>query len=132
MIVLDKEKIIQLHSKLIKKTGGIDGIRDMTMLEISIHSIYASFGDYERYPTVEEKSARLCYSLISNHPFLDGNKRIGVLIMLMTLKLNNKSLEYTQDELIQLGLNVASSKQYDYDYVYCWIKEHLIENKMKV
>ena len=132
MIILKKEKIIQLHSKLIEKTGGIDGVRDMAMLETSIYSIYASFGDYEKYPTIEEKSARLCYSMITNHPFIDGNKRIGILIMIMTLNLNNRELEYTQEELVQLGLNVASSKQYDYNYVYSWIKEHLIRDKIKV
>jgi len=54
----------------------------------------------EQYPSVEEKAARLCYALIANHAFVDGNKRVGVLAMLMTLRLNAVALEYTQQELI--------------------------------
>lgn len=124
MTFLTIEEIISIHSKLIFKTGGLDGIRDIGLLESAIHSATNSFDDIELYKTIEEKSARLAYSIISNHGFIDGNKRIGILVMLMTLSLNNIKLSYTQDELINLGLSLASGK-YSYDDVYIWIKAHI-------
>ena len=88
MILLTVDEIISLHSKLIAKTGGIDGLRDKGLLESDVYSADSGFGDEEAYPTVEEKSARLMYSLVSNHAFVDGNKRIGVFVLLLTLRLN--------------------------------------------
>ena len=65
------------------------------------------------------------YGLVSNHAFVDGNKRIGVFVMLMTLKLNGVSLRYTQDELIELGLSTASGKA-AYSEILRWIQTHRI------
>ena len=76
MIILTVDEIAGLHSKLIKKTGGIDGLRDKGLLESAVFSAQGSFGDEEVYPTVEEKAARLMFALINNHAFVDGNKRI--------------------------------------------------------
>lgn len=123
MILLNIAEVVKLHSKLINKTGGSDGIRDMNMLESAVASVEARFGGYEKYPTIEEKAARLCFSLISNHAFIDGNKRIGIFVMLVTLELNDIKLNFTQAELIDLGLGVASHK-YDYDDIYEWVIEH--------
>ena len=81
------------------------------------------FGDEEAYPTIEEKAARLMYSLVNNHAFVDGNKRIGVLVMLTTLKLNSVELKFTQNELIELGLKTASGKA-DYGQILDFIKKH--------
>ena len=120
MIFLTVDEIISLHSKLILKTGGIDGIRDKELLESAVYSVYNSFDNIELYPTVKEKSARLAYSIVNNHAFLDGNKRIGILVMLMTLRLNDILIEYTQQELIFLGLSIASS-QASYDDVLMWL-----------
>lgn len=85
----------------------------------------SGFGDNEAYPSVEEKAARLMFSLTNNHAFVDGNKRIGVFTLLMTLQLNNVKIKYTQAELISLGLSVADGKT-DYDNILSWVKEHVI------
>ena len=87
-------------------------------------SALGGFGDEEAYPSVEEKAARLMYSLVNNHAFIDGNKRIGVVVMLTTLRLNELELKYTQAELIELGLKTASGNA-DYDYILNFIKSHL-------
>ena len=79
----------------------------------------------EAYPTIEEKAARLMYSLTNNHAFVDGNKRIGVFTMLMTLQLNNVKINYTQAELISLGLSVAEGKT-GYIEILDWITKHKI------
>ena len=123
MILLTVEEIISIHEKLVEATGGSNGLRDKGLLESAVYSAEASFGDLEMYPTIEEKAARLAYSLISNHAFVDGNKRIGVFVMLMTLKLNHIKLAYTQDELSGLGLDTASGKA-EYEDILAWIREH--------
>lgn len=113
MILLTVEEIISLHEKLIDSTGGIGGIRDIGLLESAVYSTESSFDDVEQYPTVEEKAARLMFSLTNNHAFVDGNKRIGVFTMLMTMELNGITLRYSQKELIELGLSVADgTKKY--------------------
>jgi len=107
MILLSVDEIMSLHEKLIDKTGGSQGIRDRGLLESAVYSAENAFDDVEQYPSMEEKAARLMFALTNNHAFIDGNKRIGVLTMLMTLELNGISLRYSQKELIALGLSVA-------------------------
>ena len=123
MILLTVEEIIVLHGKLIDKTGGSHGIRDIPLLESAVYSTESSFGDIEKYKTVEEKAARLMFALTNNHAFVDGNKRIGVLAMLMTLELNGITLIYTQNELIKLGLSVADGS-WVYEDILAFIKKH--------
>lgn len=125
MILLTVEEISALHDKLIEKTGGSHGLRDQSLLESAVYSAMSGFGDNEAYPSVEEKAARLMFSLTNNHAFVDGNKRIGVFTMLMTLQLNNVKIKYTQAELISLGLSVADGKT-NYEKILSWIKEHEI------
>lgn len=125
MILLTVEEIISLHDKLINRTGGSHGLRDQNLLESAVYSAMSRFGDDEAYPSVKEKAARLMFSIINNHAFVDGNKRIGVFTMLMTLELNNVDIRYTQAELIDLGLSVADGKK-DYNQILSWIKEHEI------
>lgn len=123
MIMLTIEEIIEIHSKLILKTGGLDGIRDKGLLESAVFSISNGYGDVEVYPTIEEKAARLAFSIVNNHAFWDGNKRIGILAMLMTLNLNNVLITYTQQELISLGLGTARGT-INYDEILSWIINH--------
>ncbi len=125
MILLTVDEIIMLHDKLLKATGGLPGLRDRGLLESAVFGINAGFEDVEQYPSVEEKAARLAYALISNHAFVDGNKRVGVLAMLMTLRLNGIVLQYTQRELIDLGLGVANGKV-DYHQILSWITLHCV------
>jgi death-on-curing protein len=75
-------KNTKLHDFLIKETGGIDGVRDFGTLDSALQNPFLTFDLNDLYPSIEEKAARLCYSLISNHTFIDGNKRIGMLVML--------------------------------------------------
>lgn len=123
MKLLTVDEIKYLHTKLTAKTGGSDGVRDMGLLESAVFSAKMSFADSEVYPTAEEKAARLMFSLVSNHAFIDGNKRIGVLIMLMTLKMNGISLNFTQAELIDLGLTAAEGKM-KYEDILAFINSH--------
>ena len=76
MIFFDYEQVIKLHSTLISKTGGIDGVRDDNRLDSALKTPFRTFGGKDRYPEILDKASQLCYSLIENHPFTDGNKRI--------------------------------------------------------
>ena len=111
MIKLTIDDIILLHKKIIDKTGGIRGIRDIGLLEMAVNSPFSSFGGEDLYRTIEEKAKHLCNSLIRNHPFLDGNKRIGILAMLIFLDLNEKKLDTTNEEIISLGLGIAKGNE---------------------
>lgn len=123
MMLLTVEEIIELHDSLIRRTGGLPGLRDRSLLESAAFSANAGFDDVEQYPSVEEKAARLAYAITNNHAFLDGNKRIGILVMLLTLNLNDITLHHSQAELIQLGLGIADGNL-DYDSVLKWIQNH--------
>ena len=123
MIFFSKDQILNIHSALITKTGGIDGIREYSLLDLSLQSIFQTFDGKELYPSVLDKAAQLCYSLIENHPFLDGNKRIGVHLALIFLKINGIDLHYSQDELIDFGLAIASGKM-EKDAIKEWFAAH--------
>lgn len=123
MITLTVSEILRLHQKLLDATGGLSGTRDLGLLESAVYSANQVFDEEEAYPTVEQRAARLAYAITQNHPFVDGNKRIGMLVMLMTLRLNHVQIQYTQAELIQLGLSVADNS-YRYEDILAWINNH--------
>lgn len=125
MIKFSKEKILLLHQVMAEATGGDVGVRDDALLESAIENIYATFDGIELYPTKEEKVARLGYSLISNHAFVDGNKRIGMYIMISFLELNGIKIDANNDDVVKLGLSVASGNA-NYDDILNWINEHKI------
>ncbi|MBV4417955.1 type II toxin-antitoxin system death-on-curing family toxin [Clostridium tyrobutyricum] len=117
------EYIIKLHDKMIDSTGGSKGIRDIELLKSSIENSRATFGGQDLYPTAESKCANICFNIIKNHAFVDCNKRTGIYVMLMLLEYNNIKLEFTQKELVDLGVNIASGKLNQKDIIY-WIKNH--------
>ena len=123
MIFFKSEQVIKLHSSLIAKTGGMDGIRDENLLDSALKSPFQTFDGNELYPDIFDKASQLCYSLVENHPFADGNKRIGVHLTLLFLKINNENIEYSQVELIDFGLNIASGKM-NKDDIKAWLLNH--------
>ncbi len=122
MIQLQKDTVLLLHTLLCEKTGGSDGIRDSALLESALSAAFQTFGGEELYPTLEEKAARLGFSLIANHAFIDGNKRIGVLAMLTFLYINGRPLSTSNEEIVRMGLSVAAGEM-DYAALLSWIKQ---------
>lgn len=125
MIKFSKEKILLLHQVMAEATGGDIGVRDEDLLESAIENIYATFDGIELYPSKEEKAARLGYSLISNHAFVDGNKRIGMYIMISFLELNGIKIDATNDDVVKIGLSVANGSS-NYEDILKWILDHKI------
>jgi len=120
---LSVETVIAMHSELIEQSGGLDGIRDINMLDASINSPFHTFDEQYLYPTIQAMAAHLAFSLIKNHPFLDGNKRIGILSMLVFLDINGLPVDCTDDELITLGLGLADSSITEQELIE-WIISH--------
>ena len=120
---LTKIQILKMHSLLIQKTGGSDGVRDEGLLDSALNLPFQSFDGEDIYKTIQAKAARLGFSLINNHPFVDGNKRIGILVMLVFLEINGIEIICTDEELIELGLGVADGSV-SYKDLLNWIIDH--------
>ncbi len=124
MIWLSKEQILYLHSELIKVTGGLDGLRDDNLLQSALLSPMQSYDSVELFPTLIDKAVRLACGLTQNHPFIDGNKRIGAHAMLVILKLNGVELLYAQNELSAIFLQLASG-EIAFDELKIWVQSHI-------
>lgn len=125
MIKFTQEQILMLHSELISATGGTDGVRDFSLLSSALNAPFQQFDNTDLFPTVQQKAARLSYGLIKNHTFIDGNKRIGVHVMLIFLEINGIYLKYTQKELYTMVLDVASGIL-NTEEITKWILNHQI------
>ncbi|MBO4423062.1 MAG: type II toxin-antitoxin system death-on-curing family toxin [Clostridia bacterium] len=125
MKILTKDQVILLHAQLIEETGGSDGLRDEDLLDSAILAPFQSFDGKDLYPTVLEKGAQLGFGLIRNHAFVDGNKRIGAHAMLVFLALNGYTFFYTQKELSDIILAVASGDKSSRDLL-LWLKSRQI------
>ena len=120
---LTADALVALHRLLTDTSGGSHGLRDRGLLESAAASPYQVFGGVEAYPTLAEKAARLCYALVANHSFVDGNKRIGVLAMLTLLELNGEPIRPSDDALVALGLGAAAG-ELSYADILAFIKTH--------
>ena len=125
MIRLSKEQVIMIHEQLIKETGGASGLRDEGMLESALNTPFQTFGGEDVYPSLQQKAARLCFGLVKNHPFVDGNKRIGAHAMLVFLALNGVELQHSQEELSDIILQAAAGEIETKDLLN-WILLHQI------
>jgi len=110
MKILTKDQVLALHRTLIEEFGGCLGIRDETLLDSALAAPFQTFDDQPLFPTIQQRAVRLGSGIIMNHPFLDGNKRIGTHVMLTMLALNGIELEYAQQELYEIILKVASAE----------------------
>ena len=110
MKTLSKNQVTALHSALIREFGGIDGIRDEGLLESALAAPFQTFGGEPVYPSLQAKAAQLGFGLIRNHPFVDGNKRIGAHTMLVFLAVNGIELRYEHQELIDIVLSGAAGQ----------------------
>ena len=123
MIKFSKEKVLLLHKLLAEATGGSIGVRDEGLLDSALESAFSGFGDREFYPSKEEKGARLVYCLITNHAFVDGNKRIGIYVMLSFLEMNGIRIQCTDEEIVDIGLSLADGRM-TYEELLRWVIDH--------
>lgn len=123
MIRFSREKVIHLHQIVSQATGGDPGLRDIRLLDSALESAFQTFGGKELYQTKEEKAARIAHSLITNHAFVDGNKRIGMYVLLTFLETNGIKIHPTNEEVARVGLATAAGEM-GYADILAWILEN--------
>ncbi len=122
MIKFSKDKVLLLHKLITAETGGDPNLRDINLLESALEAAFQTFDGQELFPTKEEKGAKIAFSLISNHAFVDGNKRIGMYVLLTFLEVNGIKLFAAQEDIVRVGLAVASG-QMNYEQLLAWIHD---------
>lgn len=125
MIRLTKSQVLLIHDQLIAETGGSSGLRDEGILDSALSAPFQTFGGEDVYPSLQQKAARLCFGLVKNHPFVDGNKRIGAHVMLVFLALNGVELQHSQTELSDVILQLAAG-EINAEHLLRWILSHQV------
>ncbi|HSX19066.1 MAG TPA: type II toxin-antitoxin system death-on-curing family toxin [Candidatus Saccharimonadales bacterium] len=123
MKYLTPHKVIQIHFELVEATGGLQGLRDLGLLESAVSRPQASFGGKDLYPSLILKAAALVHSLLLNHVFADGNKRTATISMIEFLTLNGKKINMTNKEMVDFALWVEN-KRPELEEIAAWIKKH--------
>lgn len=123
MIKFTQEKVLLLHKLITEETGGDPNIRDIALLNSALESAFQTFDGKELYPTKEEKGACIGYALISNHAFVDGNKRIGMYVLLTFLEINGVKIHPSVNDVARVGFAVASGEM-KYEDLLEWIFEN--------
>ena len=123
MKLLSAEQILFIHARLIEETGGSHGVRDLNMLLSAVGRPQASFDNQDLYPDLFSKAAALMESLIRNHPFVDGNKRTGVVAAGLFLRRNGYRLTTNNAELVTVTMDIAQSKSSLADLA-IWLREN--------
>jgi len=117
-------EVVELHRRLLEATGGAPGIRDLRALESAIAQPKATFGGADLYPTLVEKAAALCLALVQNHPFVDGNKRVGHAAMETFLVLNGADVDAQVGDQERVMLDLAAGR-IDKSQLTDWLRQHL-------
>lgn len=125
MIKFSQEKVLLLHRLLTEETGGDPNLRDIALLDSALESAFQTFNGEELYPSKEEKGARLGFALISNHAFVDGNKRIGMYVLLTFLETNGIKMNPSVDDVARVGLAIASGEM-KYEDLLGWIRDNRV------
>lgn len=118
--MIDLQEVFEIHQVLIQEFGGSQGVRDEGLLKSAIERPFSGFGETEFYPTPEEKAGAILESIIKNHPFIDGNKRTGYVLMRLILMQFGKDITATQDEKYSFVIEVASG-QIEFQEIVTWI-----------
>ena len=124
MRYLTLAELIALHRQIIDQSGGGPGFRDLGLAESALAQPQMTFGGSDLYPTLAEKAAALCFSLVMNHPFVDGNKRIGHAAMEVFLVVNGMELKADVDDSESVILRLAAG-QLERPAFTEWVAKHL-------
>lgn len=123
MNYLYPKQVIYLYQQIIQQSGGTVGLRDEGLLESAVYRPQASFGGQDLYPDLFSKAAALGHSLISNHPFVDGNKRVGFEAMQLMLRLNGYDVHASLDAKFDFVMEIAQGKRTE-QAIADWLKQH--------
>jgi len=124
MRYLALSEVVELHRRLLEQSGGAPGIRDLGALESALAQPKMALAGRDLYPTLVDKAAALCFSLVGNHPFVDGNKRVGHAAMETFLVLNGAEIDANLDEQERVMLDLAAGR-IDRGQLADWLRQHL-------
>ena len=119
--MIELQEVLIFHQKLIEEFGGSPGVRSVDLLEAALGRPYQTFDGQELYPSPEAKASAILESIVTNHPFIDGNKRIGYVLMRLILLGAGKDIEADEEEKYQFIIEVASGKR-SFDSILEWIE----------
>ncbi|MCD8740214.1 type II toxin-antitoxin system death-on-curing family toxin [Mucilaginibacter roseus] len=115
------QSAVRIHNKLIDEFGGSKGVREDNLLESALSRPFATFDGIDLYPAATDKAAAIFESLIINHPFMDGNKRIAYVMMEILLRFDGLYLPVSQNEKYQFVIN-ASTGEIRFEEIKNWIE----------
>lgn len=121
--MVTKEKVLLIHSEVIKLHGGSNGIRDVFGLESALARPYQTYDSLDLYPTAYEKAAAIGESIIMNHPFIDGNKRTGYVLMETILRLSGYKIISTDDNLYSFVISISTGES-KFEQIVEWLKQN--------
>ncbi|HEY6041177.1 MAG TPA: type II toxin-antitoxin system death-on-curing family toxin [Anaerolineae bacterium] len=124
MRYLDLEQVLRIHERAVVQYGGSLGVRDQGLLESALAAPQQTMFGQDLYPDLASKAAILNFSLVKNHPFVDGNKRTGLLGLLLFLNLNGSTLNGSNDDLYDFPIDLATSRL-DKEQAIEWIRRHI-------
>ncbi len=123
MKMISLDILLYIHNQTILNHGGKSGINNLSLIESALETPFLTFGGEDLNKTTEDKISALVYSLINNHGFKDGNKRVGTIVMGVICKMNKINLKFSQSELVDFGLTVAKGA-FSKDDIKAWILSH--------
>ncbi len=121
-MIFNVAMIIAVHERLIETSGGEHGIKDVTLIDSAVSSIYQTYDGKDLYPSLIDKAARLCFALNKNHPFVDGNKRISMHMLALFLRFHEVVYAPSNAEVVRIGLSLANGSM-SYEALLTWLKK---------
>lgn len=129
MKYLTPQQVLYIHTQVVKRTGGSQGVRDLSLVESAVFRSQASYGGEDLYPTIFLKAAALLQSLLMNHPFIDGNKRTALSSAGLFLLLNGYRLANSQQEEVDFAVSV-DNKHLSIEVIASWLEKHSEKNRI--
>ncbi len=126
--MIELTEVLAIHQHLLDEFGGAAGVRNMAGLKSALERPFSGFGNSEFYPEPEQKAAAILESIVSNHPFIDGNKRTGYVLMRLLLLENGRDVQASQDEKYMFVIDVTTRKL-EFDQIVDWINAHMVESR---
>lgn len=121
------EEVLIIHTRVIKEFGGADGIRDRGLVDAAISRPFQTFDGHELYPSAIEKAAAIIESILNNHPFVDGNKRTGYVLLRLVLLNNNLDITATQAEKYDFVIRIANGTD-KFEQIKSWLENNVKSN----
>jgi len=125
--MISVKEAVSIHDILIDKFGGAKGLRDKGALESALGRPFSTFENRDLYPTPADKAAAILESIVKNHPFIDGNKRTGYVLMRLTLLQTGLDIDAEQDDKYEFVISISKG-ELDFDQIKKWIEDKTKKN----